>query len=120
LVLGVLSGIDVLLLEESFGFFKLLGFVHSLLLILHSFEGSSLVLRSEHVLRSSGRVLNGFGLFASVALLAPLEVVVLALRTLPTTIRKLKAIVIGICFLFHYVSCLPVLILQINIILRYF
>ena len=38
----------------------------------------------------------------------------------PTTIRKLKAIVIGICFLFHYVSCLPVLILLINIILRYF
>lgn len=95
MVLGVLSGYGVLLLEEGLGLFKLLGFVHSLLLVLHRLEGSSLVLRSEHVLGSSGRVLNSFGLFASVALLTTLEVVVLALRTLPTTIRKLEAIGIG-------------------------
>lgn len=79
-----------MLLQQSLGFLELLCLVDPLLLVLGGFERGFFLLRLEHMLWSPGSVLHSLGLLAAVALLAPFEVVVLALGALPATVWELE------------------------------
>lgn len=81
-----------LLLKESLGFFELFSLVQPLLFIFKSLKCGLFFFSPEHVLRSPNSVLHSSWLLASVTLFTPLEVVVLAFGTLPSTIGEGKAI----------------------------
>lgn len=85
-----------LLLQQGFRVAELPGLVEPLLLVLGGLEGELLLLWFEHVLWPTGTVLDGLRLLASMALLAALEVVVLALGAFPSSIREFEAAVLAL------------------------
>ena len=93
-----------LLFKYCLCLFELLGLVDSLLLIFHGFKSSSFIIRSEHMLRSSNRILYSFRLLATVTLLTTFEVVVLTLRALPPTIWKLETMRINSRISFNLIT----------------
>jgi len=114
------------------GFFDLLSSDSSLIPLFHCLMCGSIFRRSQHVLWTAGSVFLGFVLFASMTLFSTLEIIILTLRTFPSTIREFVGVggsrrslgqacavwFLWLCITCH--DCLLLNILSLNLILHLF